>query len=115
MYSDKRKFKRIDFDCEILYPTILIDDKKKTLMDENFHLHTLDISEAGICLQSNFPILKDTFISFYFRIENNIPFKCLIKIIWDTHEDDVFLSGGEFISLTQDDIDLLRHYVNQES
>jgi hypothetical protein len=111
MINEKRKYERAIFDCEILYPTVLDTDKKKTLMDSSYSLYAVDISEAGICLQSNFPIVQDSFISFYLRIEDNLPFKTLIKIRWNTEEDGEYLCGGEFIALTLDDIQILRNYV----
>lgn len=112
MFSEKRKYARIDFDCEILYPTITYMDKKNTLTEGTYHLYTLDISEAGICLQSNFPILKDSFVSFYLRIEDNLPFRIFIKILWDSQDEGNYISGGEFIALNQEDINILRKYVN---
>lgn len=112
MISEKRKYARIDFDCEILYPTIIYMDKENTLMEDTYHLNTVDLSEAGICIQSNFQILKDSFVSFYLRIGNNLPFKTLIKIQWDNKDGDNYFCGGEFIALNQGDINILRKYVN---
>lgn len=112
MLPEKRKHSRIDFDCEILYPTIIYMDKKNTLMEGTYHLYTLDISEAGICMQSNFPILKDSFVSFYLRIEDNLPFKTLIKILWNTQDEGNYICGGEFVALNQEDINIIRKYVN---
>ena len=112
MVSEKRKYARIDFDCEILYPTIIYMDKKNTLMEGTYHLYTIDLSEAGICMQSNFPILRDSFVSFYLRIEDNLPFKALIKVQWNTKDNCNYICGGEFIALNQEDINILRKYVN---
>ncbi len=112
MTPEKRKYARIDFDCEILYPTIVYMDKKNTLMEGTYHLNTIDLSEAGMCMQSNFPILRDSFVSFYLRIEDNLPFKALIKIQWNTKAGSNYICGGEFIALNQEDINILRKYVN---
>ncbi len=114
MYSEKRRYARIDFDCEILYPTISYMNKKNTLMEGTYHLYTLDISEAGICMQSNFPILKDSFVSFYLRIKDNLPFRTLIKILWNTQGESNYICGGEFIALTQEDINILRSYIGSK-
>lgn len=111
MYPEKRKYKRIDFDCEILYPTIIYMDEKHTLKENTSHLYTLDISEAGICLESNFPILENSFVSFYLRIGSNLPFKALVKVIWNREDNGTYICGGEFIALNQEDINILREYV----
>lgn len=83
-------------------------------MEGTYHLYTLDISEAGICMQSNFPILKDSFVSFYLRIKDNLPFKTLIKILWNTQCENNYICGGEFIALTQEDINILRSYIGSK-
>lgn len=112
MDSDKRKYKRVKFDCEILYPTIIRDRAKKTITENLYHLYAVDISESGICLQSNFIILKDDFISFYLRIGNNIPFKALVKVRWNKISNGSYLCGGEFIALKLEDIYILRNYIS---
>lgn len=112
MFQEKRKYPRIDFDCEILYPTIIYLDKKNTLMEGTYHLSTMDISEAGISMQSNFPIVRDSFVCFYLRIENNLPFKALVKILWNIKEECNYTCGGEFIALKQEDINILRNYIS---
>jgi hypothetical protein len=89
-------------------------DKKNTLMEGTYHLNTLDISEAGICMQSNFPILKDSFVYFYLRIKDNLPFKTLVKILWNNQDNDNYTCGGEFIALNQEDIIILRKYVDSK-
>jgi hypothetical protein len=114
MHYDKRKYTRAKFDCEIMFPTIIYNDRKKTIMDNSHHMYAVDISEAGICVQSNFPIYQDNFISFYLRIGENIPFKVLIKVRWNTISDNSYLSGGEFVALNLEDIHILRNYVNSQ-
>lgn len=114
MNSDKRKYTRAKFDCEIMFPTIIYNDRKKTIMDNANHMYAVDISEAGICLESNFPILQDNFISFYLRIGENLPFKVLIKIRWNSMSDGVYLSGGEFVALNLEDIHILRNFVTSQ-
>jgi hypothetical protein len=108
--ADRRKYERVSFDCEILYPVVITDDVKKTYKDQH-HLYALDISETGICLESNFSIPLDSFVSFYFRIEDNLPFKCLVKIKWGKNQDSKFIYGGEFIALNLEDIEIMRKYV----
>lgn len=111
MTQDRRKYERVDFDCEILYPTVITDNVKKIYKDEH-HLYALDISEAGICLESNFSIPLDSFLSFYFRIEDNLPFKCLVKIKWGKNQDGKFIYGGEFVALNHEDIQIMRKYIS---
>jgi hypothetical protein len=113
MINEKRKYERALFDCEILYPTLMNEDRKETLMDSSYNLLAVDISESGICLQSNFPIVQDSFISFYLRIEDNLPFKTLVKIRWHSIKDGKYTCGGEFIALNLQDIHILRNYVSK--
>jgi hypothetical protein len=85
---DKRKYVRAIFDCEILYPTVFTDNTKKTYIESSYCLCAVDISEAGICMQSNFKIPIESFISFYMRIGDNLPFKALVKIRWNKVMED---------------------------
>jgi len=110
---NKRKFERVRMDCEILYPTIIYNDEKKTFLDENTHLYTCDVSEAGICVRSNFFIPIGSFLSFYFRVENNIPFKTLVKIVWNKGEYGEYFAGGEFIALKSEEMKILVDYVEK--
>jgi len=68
MDCEKRRYPRARYDCEILYPFIIKDGQSHCYNQGLYHLHTLDISEAGICLQSNFLISQEDFVSFYLRI-----------------------------------------------
>jgi uncharacterized ubiquitin-like protein YukD len=63
-------------------------------------------------MQSNFPIVRDSFVCFYLRIEDNLPFKALIKILWNIKDEHNYLCGGEFIALKQEDINILRKYID---
>ncbi|SEF79184.1 PilZ domain-containing protein [Caloramator fervidus] len=110
---ERRKFERVKMDCEILYPTIIYNNENKTFFDENIKLHVCDVSETGICLKSNFFIPKDSFLSFYFRIEDNIPFKVLVKIIWTKCENGEYTAGSEFIALKSEEMLILRNFVEK--
>lgn len=99
-------------DCEILYPTLIYNNEKKTFLDEG-HLFVANISEAGISMHSDFFIPVDSFVSFYFRVEDNLPFKALVKIRWNKAQDGMFTCGGEFIALNLEEIHILRNYVNK--
>jgi hypothetical protein len=113
MISDRRKYKRVDFDCEILYPVVISGDEKSTHKDDH-HLYALDLSESGISVESNFSIALDSFLSFYLRIEDNLPFKCLVRIKWGKTIDDNFIYGGEFIALNLEDIHIIRKYIGNQ-
>ncbi|KRQ86707.1 PilZ domain protein [Caloramator mitchellensis] len=108
---NRRKFDRVPMDCEILYPTIFLNDDKKTFLDEDHKLNVCDVSEAGICVRSNFFIPVGSFLSFYFRVESNIPFKALVKIIWNKAEYGEYFAGGEFIALKSEEMKILVDYV----
>lgn len=111
MGEEKRKYTRTKFNCEILYPTLIKNGKQHTYMDRLYRLFAVDLSEAGICLQSNFLIQKDDFLSFYLRIENNIPFKALLKVRWNKISNGAYICGGEFIALKLNEIYLLREFI----
>lgn len=113
MDVEKRKYIRAGFDSEILYPTVILNQDKKTYCDNDNHLFAVNISEAGIRLCSNFFIPAESFISFYLRIEDNIPFKALVKVRWNKFDGGVFLCGGEFIALNLNEIYILRGYVTR--
>lgn len=116
MVSDRRKYTRVDFDCEILYPVVINENgDSQTTHKNDHHLYAIDLSESGICVESNFSITLDSFLSFYLRIENNLPFKCLVKIRWIRPDNDSFIYGGEFIALNLDDIHTIRKYVTSSN
>nr|WP_256372278.1 PilZ domain-containing protein [Caloramator sp. E03] len=112
MGVERRRYERADMDCEILYPTLMYNGEQRTFKEEG-HLFVLNVSETGICLQSNFYIPVQSFLSFYFRVEDNIPFKAMVKINWSKVDNGIYTSGGEFISLNLNDIHILRDYVNK--
>lgn len=108
---EHRKYKRAKLDCQILYPIVIYNDDKKTY-GENVSLYTCDISESGISLHSNFFIPIDSFVYFYLRILENLPFRALVRILWNkTLGDTEFICGGEFVALRMDEINILRKYV----
>ncbi|WP_368506504.1 PilZ domain-containing protein [Caloramator sp. CAR-1] len=112
-YKERRKFERVKMDCQILYPTLILNNEKRTFLDDNAKLYVCDISEAGICVRSNFFIPNESFLSFYFRIEDNIPFRVLVKIVWTKVEDGEYIAGGEFIALKSEEMMIIRDYVNK--
>ncbi|MCX7885269.1 MAG: PilZ domain-containing protein [Caloramator sp.] len=109
---ENRKYERAKMNCEILYPTLIYNGEQRTFKEEGY-LFVLNVSETGICLQSKFFIPIESFVSFYFRVEDNIPFKALIKIKWTNAQNGWYISGGEFISLSLSDIHILRNYINK--
>lgn len=110
MSIEQRKYKRSTFNHQILYPTVTYKNDIKTFYNHGV-LVARDLSETGISFESNFFVPLECFISFYLRVENNIPFKALVKIRWTKIENGKFLSGGEFIALNLNDIHILRNYV----
>lgn len=114
MSIEKRKYERVDFCCEILYPTVIYNNEKRTFF-ENTRLMTLNISETGIAFKSNFFIPNDAFLSFFLRIEDFLPFKALVKIRWKKTLNGEFYYGGEFIALNLEDIHKIRSYITKHS
>lgn len=110
MIEEHRKYPRAQFDCEILYPKLLDSDKSITYSGNN-HLYAVDLSEAGICMASSFFVPNDSFMSFYLRVDDNLPFKTLVKIRWQKTESGMNLCGGEFAALNLNEIHILRNYV----
>lgn len=109
---NKRRYERAHFGCEIYYPTVIYGNVSKKFPNEKFHMNTMDISEAGISFESDFEIPEDSFITFYLRIENNIPFKALVRLRWKKYDNGKVLCGGEFIALKLEEIHIMRNYVN---
>lgn len=114
MSIEKRKYKRADFCCEILYPTVIYNNETRTFY-ENSKLYTTNISETGIAFKSNFFIPNEAFLSFFLRIEDFLPFKALVKIRWKKHQNGEFYYGGEFIALNLEDIHKIRSYILKHS
>jgi len=111
---EKRKYKRVGYDCELLYPSILIENKTKTIMNPDLYMHIVDVSESGICVSCNYKIPSDCFLSFYLRIEDNIPFKAMVVPRWIKYNDNQCICGGEFVALSMNDINILKEYVNSQ-
>lgn len=114
MGMENRRYIRAKFNCEILYPTLIRNGKQRTFMDRLYRLYAVDLSEAGICLQSNFFIHKDDFVSFYLRIGDNIPFRALVKVRWNKISNGAYICGGEFIALKLNEIYLLRDFIKSQ-
>lgn len=112
---EKRKYKRADFDCEIMYPSILIENKTKTIMNPDLTMHVMNISQSGICIRCNYKIPLNCFLSFYLRIEDHIPFKVLVVPRWVKCGEMQCLCGGEFVALSMDEINILKEYVSSHS
>lgn len=106
-----RKHNRASINCEISYPSIVNGNERKTFF-EGVTLTAVDLSETGIGLKSNFMVPQDSFLSFYLRLNDNIPFRTLIKLRWQQNKDGCYYSGGEFIALNLQEIYQLRSYVN---
>lgn len=114
MGIEKRRFKRSKLSCQILYPTIIYKNDKRTFYDNGI-LFARDVSESGISLESNFFVPLESFVSFYLRVEDNLPFHALVKIRWNRIDNGKFLSGGEFIALKLEDIHILKNYISNHS
>lgn len=112
---ENRKYKRVGYDCEIMYPSILIENKTKTIMSPDLAMNIVNISESGICVSCNYKIPSDCFLSFYLRIEDNIPFKAMVVPHWIKYDNNNCTCGGEFIALSMNDINILKKYVNSHS
>ncbi|HAZ36301.1 MAG TPA: hypothetical protein DEF85_00755 [Clostridiaceae bacterium] len=110
MVKDKRNYIRKKAKIEILYPTLIYGEDKKLIIKPD-SLYTIDISETGMAFVSRFYIPKSSFLSFYLRLGDEIPFQVLTNIIWNKIENGKFLCGGEFVGLSMDNINTIRNFM----
>ncbi|KAJ53519.1 hypothetical protein CTM_02059 [Clostridium tetanomorphum DSM 665] len=113
--NEKRSRKRAQFDLDIHYPRI--NDKSMYIKYETDEplMKGINISSTGILLLSKVPVKTGDFISFSMRIGDYPSFWCLCEAKWVNSNVNNCLVGCEFFSLTMQQINTIKEYVENSA
>lgn len=109
---EKRRFKRVSYNQSILHlningHAINIDNGSGTFMN------IVSLSEGGIGLICNINLKIDDFLYFALYVEDNPSFEVLCIVKWVGFSDFNMIAGCEFINLKQNQINIIRNYINK--
>lgn len=110
--EEKRCFTRIKFDLEVLYPRINNESIHEKYGLEGAVLKAINISETGICFKSVLKLNEGDFLNFSLKLKEGPSFWCLARVKWLNFDDNTYIVGCEFISLTLQQINDIREFVN---
>lgn len=109
---EKRRFKRVSYNQAILHPIINGQAINIGNGSENF-INIVSLSEGGIGLICNVNLRIDDFLYFALFVEDNPSFEVLCIVKWVGFSDFNMIAGCEFINLKQNQIQIIRNYVNK--
>lgn len=113
IYSlEKRRMKRVDFKLKVRYPRVNDKSMYKKYKGQIPLLEGINISETGICFKSKLFVKKGDFISFLLKINGNPSFWCIAEVKWSAFNDEGSFIGCEFYSLSMNQIEIIKKYVN---
>lgn len=111
--DNNRKSPRAKYEVDIYYPH-LNNKRESENHDPNTPvLKTTNISDSGISFLSRVSMQIGDFISFLIRIEENPSFQCLGEVRWVTPEGENFLVGCKFYTISEEQENVIRNYVNK--
>jgi len=107
MVNEKRKYPRIN---SLFLSYICIDKQGKTL-NEGIG-RTLNVSEGGILMETNFHMLPEHNLMITIAVEDN-----LVNIKGEVihclkNEENKYHTGIEFIDIDESDLDILKKFIN---
>ncbi|KHD35595.1 hypothetical protein NL50_12640 [Clostridium acetobutylicum] len=112
--TEKRGKSRKRIDLEISYPRINDESVYEKYKDREPILKSVNISESGICFKSRMLLRSGDFVSFLLNIERKPSFWCLSVVRWTGCNDNSYVIGCEFVSLTLQQIKTIRNFVDED-
>ncbi|MDM8538036.1 PilZ domain-containing protein [Desulfobacterales bacterium HSG17] len=107
MQNEKRKFTRVN---SLFLSYICIDEEGKTL-NEGIG-RTLNVSEGGILLETNFNILPEHNLLITIAVEDNlVDVKGKVIRCWKNEEDN-YHTGVEFIDIDESALNIIIKFIN---
>ncbi|PJI07338.1 MULTISPECIES: PilZ domain-containing protein [Clostridium] len=112
--KEKRSKKRKKINIEISYPRINDKSVYEKFTGEGPILESVDISETGICFKSKIMIHKGDFVSFLLQVGDNPSFWCTSYVRWTGCNDNSYIVGCEFVSLSLIQIRTIRDFIEED-
>lgn len=111
--GDKRFKKRVDYNLDIYYPRINNKSVYEEYGTDEPLMEIINISETGVSFKSRIPLVAGDFINFTLTIEDNPSFWCLAQVKWVKMVNDLYHAGCEFFTLTWEQKNIIKDYVNR--
>jgi hypothetical protein len=112
--KEKRKNLRVPYNLDVLAPFINNESSTRLSAVNGSFMKATNLSEGGISFKGNVPLKVGDFIDFLISIEGNASFKCLCEVKWVGFDDETLLAGCQFLCLTQEQVLIIRGYVNKK-
>lgn len=109
--SEKRFLKRVKFEMDVMYPRINDESVYEKYGGNDTLLKACNISEYGICFKSVIPLKKGDFINFSLALPDKLSMWCLAVVRWINLNDEFYVAGCEFVSLTLNQINNIKEYI----
>jgi len=87
------------------------DIKKENALKD---LQTVDISEGGVCIFTDFPLEKGSMHEFVFDLPRGLGIlKTKVKAVWSIKEQEskIYRTGFQFVEVSNDDLKKLRSFI----
>lgn len=114
-YTKEKRYglPRIPFSLDVYYPRVNNKSVSTNLNSENDFpiMKAINLSENGICFISKIHIQTGDFINFLIKIEDAPSFSCTAEVRWVGFDDHNYLLGCRLISLSLDQIHIIRDYI----
>jgi hypothetical protein len=111
--ANKRFNKRVELNSDLYYPQVNNESIYKKYSTSEPLLETINLSEGGISFKGKVPLKVGDLINFTLAIENKPSFWCTAKVKWVDSDNGSYITGCEFLALTQDQVNCIKEYVNK--
>lgn len=96
---------------DVMYPRINDESVYERYGSNDTLLKACNISEYGICFKSVIPLKKGDFINFSLVLPDKPSMWCLAVVRWISLNDEYYVAGCEFVSLTLNQINNIKEYI----
>lgn len=110
---NKRRSPRAQYVADVYYPHVNNKWESENQDPNTPVIKTLNISDSGMSFLSKVAIKVGDFISFFIKIEDNPSFQCLGEVKWVEAEQENFVVGCQFYTITDDQLSVIRKYVEK--
>lgn len=112
IYCDNRFATRKNLNLEIYYPIVNNESIHEKYNYQGVAMYAVNISTLGICLKSKFPLKVGDILNFTLKLLDNPSFWCMTEVKWIKNVEDEYLVGCEFYILKDEQINVIRDFVN---
>lgn len=112
---DNRFSVRRDLNLEIYYPIVNNESLHEKFKFQGVAMYAINISTLGVSIKSKFPLKLGDILNFTLKFSENPSFWCMAEVKWVKNVDDYFLAGCEFHILNDEQIKIIRDFVNAKN